>query len=935
MTAPSPPIRVPTDAELEQSTPSELLLLSAALGRTDLAVSALRAGAAVDDVVPSSSSHARTALHAALSGGHVDVARALLAAGASLTKHDAGGETPIAVAAEDEAVQAALSAHVCQRAAAGDSHAIAEAIAAGMDVGKADGSPAVNTPLHWAAAFGQVSAVRELLQAGVDVDAANAKGDTPLRDAAAAGHVAVVRELVSAGADPSLKNKKGSSPIDVATSDELLGALHRSQQGEREVAEHAVGDVEGEDGPETPYFVPGERARGGARPARARAEERPAWGEMLWPRPQRFVEAAPKGFFTLPPVVTVSAENECMQVALMLVTWMRTEKLGDDYTVKLVGGGHGGLGEALEFSASVFLRVDARGVEGAEQAYNLTVRDFGIDVVGVDLPGLFYGASTLFNVFRLRKEKSKDQSAPLAIPTCRISDWPSIRRRALHMDISSHILPKRETLDALAKFLARQMKMNQLQLNMGPNFVRMSDLSGRDAMRHEDILTFQNVCHQHFIELVPVVSLGDQTEQRQETGDGNTNGNGDHHSGSSQRKKRVEDEMIYDEFVTLFDSPQVNLGELSEKRKSDSSDFERLRAATRGLRSRGKQTFQIYGSQIPEILADSPVASSVLAEIPTRCITILETTLADEDRYKENCLRMSQYGLPFYTCSSSYLDESLAGCTSKALDSSWIAVETAIEQGAVGVMMKNSSSATHSAPLVFLYQALIPFAGAAWNAKQAVGRVSSGPDDVLSHLYDMYIFGDPTEKGILGNIALSLGDLHLVAGDSTGKALSSLLTNRRGNAISAIEGMTYLGLRKALKRAERIENALSSYVGNAERTDVLEMRVAAILMGVSARLGASLFSVSSANSMDFANSFREAPLRISALPDGRRSDLCNSLLHGIELFRDAWMQRYNEVGFTATVELLTGEALTQLADGMPYQRYLEERKAHGWGPGGE
>lgn len=936
-----------TEADLEASSPSALLHLAATLGRTDLAVSALRAGASPTDLTPVPDTvppYSSTPLHAALSSSHLDVARALLAAGASLTARDTLSRTPLDVATDSPAVRASLAAHICQRAAAGDAVAVADAAAAGFDLSEHDGTPAMNSPLHWAAAFGQIDVVHHLLNAAVNPDANNAKGDTPLRDAASAGHLHIVRALLAAGADPSNPNNEGSSPLDVAADDEILGALHRACNPPSSLSQiqHQPDDAGKTDDqpttPHTPYFVPGERSRPTATPQRnpPPKDRRPQWGSLLWPRPQRFIEAVPSAYFTLPPVVTISAETSCMSVARLLVEWLAEELPQPDYTVRLVGGGHGGLGEAIAFSASIFLRVDPHAVEFPQQAYNLTVRDFGLDAVAVDVPGLFYACATLVNVVKLRKAQAEDPTAPLAIPTFRITDWPSIMRRALYLDVSGRRLPTRRTLEKLVRFLARHLKMNQLQLHLGNNFVRMANVSGTDALRHEDILTLASICRQHFVELVPVVPSSEHgAELSVENLDIHANGKSARHYTENRKNHQVDNEKLYDEFITLFDSPQVHLGDLSENQKCDPADFERLRRATSSLRARGKQTVQVFGDKVTDILAHATMSSGVLAEIPTRCIMILQATSSSEDSFRESCLRMRQHGLPFYTCASSCLDESLAGSTSECIELSRIAVETGIDQGAVGILMKDRSASTQGAPLVFLYQSLVPFAGASWNAKQTIGKVTPGPDDLLSHLFDTYIFGDPINKGILGNIALSLGDLHQIAGDKNGTGLFHLLSQSRGEADSSLEAMTYLGLRRALKRAERIEIALASYSGSAADTDVHELRVTAILLGVSARLGASLFSISSANSMDSTRSISDGNLEINSLPDGRRSDLCNALLQGIELLRDAWIERYFEDGFTDTVELMTGEALARLADGMPYQKYLEERKADGWAPGDE
>ncbi|MDQ7821258.1 MAG: ankyrin repeat domain-containing protein [Candidatus Eremiobacteraeota bacterium] len=113
-----------------------------------------------------------------------------------------------------------------------------------------------NTPLHWAAYRGHMSAAVELMAYGADVNAKNNDGYTPLRDAAYKGHVKIVESLLRhgarvdekdrtygatalhwaanasqdkgqaeiigllmfLGADPRAKDKEGKTPIDWASS---------------------------------------------------------------------------------------------------------------------------------------------------------------------------------------------------------------------------------------------------------------------------------------------------------------------------------------------------------------------------------------------------------------------------------------------------------------------------------------------------------------------------------------------------------------------------------------------------------------------------------------------------------------------------------------------------------------------------------------------
>ena len=65
------------------------------------------------------------------------------------------------------------------------------------------------TPLHAAAASGQISVVKLLLELGVEMDAVNAYGNTSLHVACLNGQDIVVSELISFGASLNALNHKG------------------------------------------------------------------------------------------------------------------------------------------------------------------------------------------------------------------------------------------------------------------------------------------------------------------------------------------------------------------------------------------------------------------------------------------------------------------------------------------------------------------------------------------------------------------------------------------------------------------------------------------------------------------------------------------------------------------------------------------------------
>jgi ankyrin repeat protein len=85
-------------------------------------------------------------------------------------------------------------------ATVGDVANIRRLVAEGADVNVQDGTGG-GRPLHVAAHYGHVDAVRVLVKVGAELEAATVDGMRPLHTAARQGHVSVVKTLVELGAD--------------------------------------------------------------------------------------------------------------------------------------------------------------------------------------------------------------------------------------------------------------------------------------------------------------------------------------------------------------------------------------------------------------------------------------------------------------------------------------------------------------------------------------------------------------------------------------------------------------------------------------------------------------------------------------------------------------------------------------------------------------
>jgi ankyrin repeat protein len=135
-----------------------------------------------------------TPLHAAVNADRLDIADALLRAGANAAAGDRYGVTPIYLAAVN-----------------GNAEMIRRLLDAGVDPNAVDGGG--ETALMTAARTGTPAALRVLLERGALVDAREPEfGQTALMIAVRENHDAAVQVLLEAGASPNAQTRKGPTP---------------------------------------------------------------------------------------------------------------------------------------------------------------------------------------------------------------------------------------------------------------------------------------------------------------------------------------------------------------------------------------------------------------------------------------------------------------------------------------------------------------------------------------------------------------------------------------------------------------------------------------------------------------------------------------------------------------------------------------------------
>ena len=84
--------------------------------------------------------------------------------------------------------------------------------------------------IHDAAMDGNIRAVKQHLDAGIDVNAKTETGWTPLHHAAYWGHTKIVKLLIAEGADVNARTKGGVTPVDRADKSAESGIVELLRQ---------------------------------------------------------------------------------------------------------------------------------------------------------------------------------------------------------------------------------------------------------------------------------------------------------------------------------------------------------------------------------------------------------------------------------------------------------------------------------------------------------------------------------------------------------------------------------------------------------------------------------------------------------------------------------------------------------------------------------
>jgi len=169
-----------------------------------------------------------TALHLAAMNGHIDTIRALKEMGGDLSVKCDNHGTPMHWAARREILKVLQEMQGTKikepptPISDVEGQELLDAIKVWSDM-EALGRKGRQRPIHCATRYGDLDAVKLLLELGEDISALDCNSNTAMHYAAAGGYLDIVKELKETGASISARNYRGSTPIHRAA---RFGSVH-------------------------------------------------------------------------------------------------------------------------------------------------------------------------------------------------------------------------------------------------------------------------------------------------------------------------------------------------------------------------------------------------------------------------------------------------------------------------------------------------------------------------------------------------------------------------------------------------------------------------------------------------------------------------------------------------------------------------------------
>jgi len=385
------------------------------------------------------------------------------------------------------------------------------------------------------------------------------------------------------------------------------------------------------------------------------------------------------------------------------------------------------------------------------QGYTLTISTDGVELVGGDDAGCFYGRATLAQLARLH-----DGGLPIGL----IRDHPDLAIRGVMLDVSRDKVPTMDTLYTLVDRLA-SWKVNQFQLYSEHTFAyRNHPEVHADAspFSPHEIRALDTFCRERHVELVPNQNcLGHMNRWLEHpryhglalAPDGFVDPYGLGHEAMTidpaNPGSLVLIRELLAELLPLFSSRRVNIGldETWELPRERLDEYFAWIATLRALPELDGHEVIIWG----DMFSGDP---ALVAKVPDG-VTVCEWGYDADYPFDERVARLARAGLPFWVAPGTSAWLSIGGRLTNAVENCRNAVAAALDHGGLGVLNTDWGDRGH------LQQWPISDPGFAFGAAVSWCLASNRELDLAAAL-SVHAFDDPT--GGLAAALLTIGDAH-------------------------------------------------------------------------------------------------------------------------------------------------------------------------------
>ncbi|XP_043476620.1 uncharacterized protein LOC122507780 [Leptopilina heterotoma] len=868
----------------------------------------------------------------------VDVVRTLLSCGADPAIQNAQGHNALDVASS-EIVRHIYVEELLRATAASEIERVEQLLVSGINVNSWDSEGSKNTPLHWAACYGNKEIVAFLIDRGGDVNSQNGCGATPLHDAVNRGDVIICEELLCSGANPLIRAVKGQftgkTPYDLARINPALRALFQkfvpnsfSKECEalhsptkqfpdvnftqQTVSVHtSQPSLESNKSSEPGYEI-SNRESSIESPLRSIANKNGIYS-LLWPEPKTILELGNSSSpFIVGKELFISIIQGTESIHKILDVWeiSRTHLLELGFDVKI--------GEVQPPSGRWLAdnRIECivnKKLFNVQEGYQLHISQNAIKISAGSLAGLHYAVCTFVQILRL----SRNPNAPevCELESVMIKDEPRFKHRGILLDISPR--GRIPTLEYLLHMidLWSAFKISHLHLysRLTPSY------DWQLCYSRSEMVTLDRYCKDRHLDLVPALDVDSNVTQRH----------------LSQMWP------IFQELLATFPSlSYVHVGPRLASLLVQPDNLDLNVSINETVETDMSEVFKSY-SCLQELwhilnlnfdttllLCSNGLHSKVEFRSVSSNVILVEYGFQSDYDFSEWTEPFRVAGGNVLPSSGTASYNSLAGCPASTFANTKNAVKTAMEQDSIGIIVAHWSGSHHLTPHTFAWVGYLIGAGLSWNPATEIDMGFTETCDnfeqvgplkrhcrSLSKLLDSHVFYDLEFR--IGSAILELGrvdtfvlilsknqsadDLQQIP-DNRGSTLYRLLTDPDNVNLEYLSADLFLKMTKQIKRVSH-----SLYEGNVTAKfasmEMQELQLTADLMLTACKIGRTLIGVGVNPNSNMG--LAVINLGISNLPPTFRTDVANKMLAHIEQYKGAWLQRHLPQGLQSSLLVLT------------------------------